>query len=241
LKAAGSGRRLIQDLALAIAPSGSIWHRLVSAPPLRTVSYLALANPRPLPDPKLPALPQAETEVDQIRRQLAPLEITVLKNTAATESAFRERVPGKSIVHLATHGAFPSQNALDFHQFLLAPSDGHDGCMRAEELRGLDFKSAGLVALSICNGGIYRFGPGDEPYGLVPALFAAGARNVLGTLWGIEDLAGRLFMVEFYSKLLALGPDEALRRAACRSIEAGWDLRRWAAFLIAGPARPSAH
>jgi CHAT domain-containing protein len=128
---------------------------------------------------------------------------------------------------------------LDFHQFLLAPSAGQDGYVRAEELRSLNFRSAFLVALSICNGGIYRFGPGDEPYGLVPALFAAGARNIVGTLWGIEDIAGRLFMVEFYSKLLDYGPDEALRRAACRFIDAGWDLRRWAAFLRAGPGRPS--
>ena len=95
----------------------------------------------------------------------------------------------------------------------------------------MDFRSAQLVVLSICNGGIYRFGPGDEPYGMISALLTAGARNLVGTLWRIEDIKGRRFMVDFYVHLLECGPAEALRRTACKLIQSEVSLRDWAAFL----------
>ena len=232
------GRRLIQDVALTIAPSASIWHILAtrSLPPVD--SFLAFANPEPLPDPKLPALLQAEEEVDQIAAELSGLKPIVFKEKQATESALRANAGGKSIVHFATHGEFPMQDALDFHSLLLAGGDGNDGRVRAEELRTLNLQSASLVVLSICNGGIYRSGPSDEPYGLGPALLAAGAHNLLGTLWSIEDWAGRQFVVAFYANLLQFGPAEALRRAACKYLDDGWDLRLWAAFVSIGSGRP---
>ena len=102
----------------------------------------------------------------------------------------------------------------------------------------MDFRAASLVVLSICNGGIYRFGPGDEPYGLTSALFAAGATNLVGTLWSIEDRKGRQFMTRFYSDLLQYGPAESLRLTCCELAAQGWALKDWAAFLALGPARP---
>jgi CHAT domain-containing protein len=234
------GRRLVQDVAVTVAPSASIWHTLATRAPLQLESFLALANPQPMPNPKLPPLLQAESEVDEIGKGLAGLQTVVLKRTEATEDALRHQVAGKNIVHFATHGEFPMQDALDFHSLLLAPSDANDGRVRAEELRAMDFHSASLVVLSICNGGIYRFGPGDEPYGLSPALLAAGAHHLLGTLWSIEDWAGRQFVVKFYSNVLKSGPAEALRMAACEYLEKGWDLRLWAAFVAVGTGRPFA-
>jgi CHAT domain-containing protein len=234
------GRRVVEDVAVTVAPSASIWHTLATRAPLRLESFLALANPQPMPNPKLPSLEQAESEVDDIGKALVGLKSTVLKKTEATEDALRREVAGKSIVHFATHGEFPMQDALDFHSLLLAPSDSNDGRVRAEELRAMDFHSASLVVLSICNGGIYRFGPGDEPYGLSPALLAAGAHHLLGTLWSIEDWAGRQFVVKFYSNVLKSGPAEALRLAASDYLAKGWDLRLWAAFVAVGTGRPFA-
>jgi CHAT domain-containing protein len=233
-----NGRRLIQDVALCFTPSASIWHRLATSDARSPASFLALANPQPLSEPNLPSLPETEKEVDQIKLELPSLDAIVLKNSDATESAFRQLASGKGLIHVATHGGFPAQDALDFHHFLLAAGAGEDGAVHAEEIRCMNLQSAFLVTLSICNGGIYRFGSGDEPYGMLPALLVAGAQNVAGTLWSIEDLAGRVFMVEFYKNLLKCGPAEALRRAACKTIQAGWSLSRWAAFLTAGASDP---
>jgi len=158
-------------------------------------------------------------------------------DTSLEVLALRQQVAGKSIVHFATHGEFPMQDALDFHQLLLAAGDGNDGRVRAEELRVMDFHSASQVVLSICNGGIYRFGPGDEPYGLSSALLTAGAHDLVGTLWSIEDWAGRQFVVQFYSNVLRCGPADALRLAAKKYLQEGWDLRLWAAFVSMGTGR----
>ena len=60
--------------------------------------------------------------------------------------------------------------------------------------------------LVICNSGLYNVGPSDEPYGLVPAFLVAGATNVLGTLWPIEDDFGRRFVARFYDHFSGEGP-----------------------------------
>lgn len=231
------GRRLIQDVALTFVPSASIWLKLLTPELPAPESFLGLANPT-LPYADLPDLSEAEQEVKDIVPSLKELVPSTLTKHLATETALRKQVAGKSIVHLATHGEFPEQDPLNFHKILLSPTRLDDGRVNAEELREMDFRSAQLVVLSICNGGIYRFGPGDEPYGLMSALFTAGARNLVGTLWQIEDAKGRSFMVEFYKHLLECGPAEALRRTACKLIDDGAPLRDWAAFLVAGPGRP---
>ena len=98
----------------------------------------------------------------------------------------------------------------------------------------MDLSAAELVVLSICDGGMYRFGPGDEPYGLLSALLAAGARNIVGPAWSIEDTQGRLLITEFYERLMAEGPAEALRRAVVSRMRAGVEIRDWAGFVLFG-------
>jgi CHAT domain-containing protein len=89
----------------------------------------------------------------------------------------------------------------------------------------------------VCDSGTYRFGPGNELHGLVPALLTAGARNVLATLWPIEDSMGRRFVVNFYKHLVQGGPAVALQRTYADLIAGGVDVRDWAAFVVIGPGR----
>lgn len=235
-----NGRRLIEDIAICLVPSASIWLELSRRPMSFPRTCLALGNPVPLPY-KLPALPEAQAEVELIGEILAgKVNCTILAKEQATERALQQVLGGHNLVHFATHGMFPEQNPLDFHELLLGMADGCDGRVRAEELRNMDFRAASLVVLSICNGGIYRFGPGDEAYGLTSALLAAGATNLVGTLWSINDRKGRQFMTRFYSDLLEHGPAESLRLTCCEFAAQGWALKDWAAFLALGPAGPFA-
>ena len=229
------GRHLIQDVALAMAPSASVWLQLQSRAVQPVTSFLGLANPAL---PNVPCLPQAEAEMASIVKSLAALQTTIYQRAGATESRLRAEITGKGIVHFATHGDFPEADAIDFHRILLASTDAHDGYVNAEELRQMDLRAARLIALSICNGGVYRFGPGDEPYGLLAALLTAGAENVVGTLWPIEDRSGRTFMSEFYKHLLPADPAEALRRVCIQMLRGPNILRDWAGFVVVGPGRP---
>ena len=88
--------------------------------------------------------------------------------------------------------------------------------------------------------GLYRTGPGNEPYGLMPAFLKAGSENVMGTLWQLDDLFGRQFMAEFYQHLWSDGPAEAMRKTSLHFIGRNELVRNWAAFVLMGPGRPFA-
>jgi CHAT domain-containing protein len=199
-------------------------------------SFFALANPYT----GLTPLPGTEREVDAISGLLPGVACRVLKRREASEAAFRAEAAGKSLLHLATHGDFPEQDAMDFHRARLSRSGDQDGLLDAEEIRRLDLRAVRAAVLSICNGGLYRFGPGDEPYGLMPAFLAAGAENVVGSLWPIDDQVGAAFMTALYRDLVARGPAEAVRRTSRELRGQGAPIRDWAGIVCVGPGRPLA-
>jgi CHAT domain-containing protein len=235
--AGASGRPLIDSVALTIAPSAAVWLHLQRGPRPPVASFLGVGGPDL---PRHRALAEAAQEITQVQRKLGALDCRTFTGPAATEENLRAHAAGRGIVHVATHGEFPEQDVLDFHRILLAASANHDGHLHAEELRTLDLRACRLATLSICNGGLYRFGPGDEPYGLMPAALVAGAENVVGTLWPLEDETARPFMIEFYRHVLAAGPAEALRRACRQFIADGALLSQWSGFVAVGPGRPIA-
>lgn len=230
------GTPLIEHVEVVSAPSASVWLAAQRRTRPVVTKALLLGNPA-LTMPGVPALPQAEQELKKVSAALAGVESESHVGAAATEAVLRERAAGRQVIHLATHGLFPNRDALDLHQVLLAPSPGHDGKLHSEEVRRLDLGEARLVALSICDGGLHRFGPGDEPYGLIPAFLAAGAENVLAALWPVNDAVARQFMADYYRSLLKTGPAAALR-ATCREfIKDGADMSQWASFSLVGVGR----
>ena len=110
----------------------------------------------------------------------------------------------------------------------------------------LDLRGTELVVLSACDtaGGSSRSGEGI--LGLVRAFRLAGARNVIASLWPVDDAATQLLMKLFYERWLSKAkpsPAVALREAAkalrehevtvgdktTRPYEAP---RYWAAFVV---------
>ena len=102
----------------------------------------------------------------------------------------------------------------------------------------MDLTRPRLVVLNICNGVVCRYGPGDEPLGLLSAFITAGAENVLGGLWELADAASKIFMLDFYQFLREADPAVARQSAAKRAIQKRRDLAFWAGFELIGPARP---
>jgi hypothetical protein len=222
---------------LSVVPSAAVWHHLATRPRPDVRRALVLGNPA-IELPGYDALPEAEAEAGEVGELLAPLPVNVYTGAEASEQALRKQAPGAGIVHLATHCDFPEETAFDFHRLLLARTAAEDGSLHADELRSIDLSAARLVTLSVCNGATIRFGPGDEPYGLLPAFLTAGAENVLGTLWPIDDSAGRAFAREFYTRLLQAGPGAALTGAMRARREAGAPVRDWATYTLTGTGRP---
>jgi CHAT domain-containing protein/Tfp pilus assembly protein PilF len=89
------------------------------------------------------------------------------------------------------------------------------GIVTAEGLVGLRLEGLELAVLSACETGLGEDGGGEGVYGLQRALHVAGCRDVVASLWKVDDQATQALMALFYRNLWErrTDPAEALRQA----------------------------
>ncbi|MEQ1558278.1 MAG: CHAT domain-containing protein [Methyloglobulus sp.] len=124
-------------------------------------------------------------------------------------------------------------------------SSGDDGILTALEASELNLQGTDLVVLSACETGVGLARMGEGIYGLRRAFVLAGAKNLVMSLWVVEDDITAAQMREFY-RHYASGelPADALRVAQLQTIaklreKAGGvaddsfmpSVRRWAPFI----------
>ena len=112
-----------------------------------------------------------------------------------------------------------------------------DGILFALEAQGLNLDGTELVVLSACDTAQGSLDYSEGVYGLVRALRTAGARNVLVTLWRLNDGEARDFMVAFYKTWLAQvrsDPAKALRETQLSYLKQDKlrDPRVWAPYIL---------
>jgi hypothetical protein len=82
---------------------------------------------------------------------------------------------------------------------------GQVGILTSESIAGLRLQNLDLAVLSACDTAIGGAVVGEGVFGLQRAFHIAGARNVIGTLWKVDDQATAALMRLFYHNLWAEG------------------------------------
>jgi CHAT domain-containing protein len=232
------GKYLIERVAITSCPSASVWRRMIRSQSPGTTRLLAVGNPALTAGSKHRPLRDAEDEVNRLAGCFAGFSAsTVLTGLSATETRVKDELLKAEVLHFATHGELDFRDPRAGHRIVLRADARSDGALTAREVHDLTLPGAKLVVLNICDGAVCRYGPGDEPLGLVAAFIAAGAQNILGGLWELPDAASKVFILDFYRGLGSGSVATARQAAAKAAITKGRDLVFWAGFELVGPGR----
>lgn len=211
------GRFLIERHLLTFLPSAA------ALPVMRSRDQSATRTPWPprssvalAPFPR--DLPASAMEAERFRARLP--SATALIDNRATEHALRESLAAGGVVHIASHAELNRMNPM-FSEIRLAPgvpgANDDDGRLQLFEVFGLEIRSP-LVFLSGCETGVGAASSSDVEQGedyatLARAFLFAGARDVVATLWRIDDAGAAELADRFYAHLPAASPTEALALA----------------------------
>jgi CHAT domain-containing protein len=112
-------------------------------------------------------------------------------------------------LHFATHGVLDDRRPMRSALLLSRDRgpDGKDGRLTAEHMLRRWKLDAELVTLSACQTGLGTYSGGEGYLGFSQALFVAGARSLVLSLWEVDDTATALLMTRFYENLMGLSAD----------------------------------
>lgn len=229
----------------------AVMDRVVSSytPTLRALGYARRAEPAP-PGPGdtvvvamtttagAAPLPGADIEARRIRALLP--QSSLLRDAEATHDAVVAALRTHRIAHLACHGSTdprePSRSRLLVH-------DDAEHPLTVAAIAGLRLTGGALAYLSACSTAATTPRLADESVHLTAAFQLAGYRQVIGTLWEVDDRAAARLADELYTDLTGdgSGPPDTARTARAlhrvvRSLRAAYPQRSdlWAAHIHVG-------
>lgn len=191
--------------------------------------------------PRLERLYFTEEEARAIAHITADLAPRITTGFAATRDAVLDpRLKDYRILHFATHGDLndeqPELSALVFSRFdrQRRPQSGY---LRLHDLYTLEL-NADLVVLSACETALGKQIRGEGVIGLTRGFMHAGSRQVLASLWNVEDNSTASLMKLFYWNLFKKGerPAEALQHAQMTLWQSPQTRAPyfWAGFILQG-------
>ncbi|TVQ16928.1 MAG: CHAT domain-containing protein [Bacteroidetes bacterium] len=188
-------------------------------------------------------LPATLEEVKQLTEMFANAGVNTksLQRLEATRENFKNLAGSFDIIHLATHGFSNSLEPEKSGLALFEADDSYHGqghhttrLLMLGELSRLTLNSD-LVVLSACKSGYGTIQRGEGIMGISRGFIAAGANNVVASLWKVHDQKTKEFMVTFYEYIIqGYNYHEALRLTKLDKQLEGWLTADWAGFILIG-------
>jgi CHAT domain-containing protein/tetratricopeptide (TPR) repeat protein len=225
------------DISKALVPSGSL------PKGLRSLASEELIGLR---DQEFSDLPGTAEEVSIIAAELKKQNMHV--TTYIGEDALEENVKALNspeVLHIATHGFFVDDSASDVSPMIRSGiilagvrnpevKNKDDGVLTAYEATNLNLEGTDLVVLSACETGLGEVRNGEGVYGLQRSIIVAGAKNLLMSLWKVDDEATARLMTMFYQLREKMSNTEAFRAAQIQLRASYPDPFYWGAFIMLG-------
>lgn len=109
------------------------------------------------------------------------------------------------------------------------------GILTAYEVMNMNLSQTDLVVLSACETGLGHLQNGEGVFGLQRAFQVAGAKNVVFSLFKVDDEVTARLMQQFYSNLLGgMGKREAFYKAQASIRKQNPEASYWASFVMLG-------
>jgi CHAT domain-containing protein len=193
------------------------------------------------------------TDLKQTEQEVKTIDSLLKKNNWKTEIFLKsnaseeilKQVFNPTILHIATHGYFnesknqtPTNSMLGAGIVLAKPKDNNqaeDGIFTAYEASLLDLQKTELVVISACETGLGKVASQEGVYGLQRGFRAAGAKNVLLSLWKVDDKATQELMTVFYAAWFGGKTKQEALKFAQLSIKQKYNHPYyWGAFVLVG-------
>jgi CHAT domain-containing protein/Flp pilus assembly protein TadD len=224
----------IEDVTVSDASSLRLLHSPV--PAMNSGKLLMIGDPLTASRDYGP-LPNAGVEMEKVERHFPARDRTRFAQQGATAAAYLASRPEQfRYIHFVAHGTASRTSPLD-SAVVLSPSGKQEDSFKlyARDVIGCPLR-ARLVTISTCYGAGTRAYTGEGLVGLSWAFLRAGARNVVGALWEVNDTSTPQLMDRFYAELKnGRTPDAALREAKLDFLHSSSAFRKpyyWAPFQL---------
>jgi len=130
-----------------------------------------------------------------------------LKYQQATVSNYQTLLNQVQALHSSHHASSQLDNSLESKLLLF------DGYLTLGRIFTGRFENLAELFLSCCETNLSVTQITDDPLSIASGFLCAGARNVVSTLWAVNDLATALFCILYYEEKQDKSRSEALRQA----------------------------
>jgi CHAT domain-containing protein len=214
-----TGRYLIEDYRLSIAPSATVLAGLRKIDSLAGAKTVSIAGV------------DLENREDQMLRKLFPGHSSLVR---PPKSDLLVKLKGFDVVHLQAHGEYPANEDPMLARVLLRDLAGKPEAVTAAEMTGWPLRGTKLVAVAACRSGQVDAVPTTEMFGLARTLLYAGAQSLVLASWDVNDASARLWMETFYTEARLRPLAEAAQLASIAVKRKFTNPHDWAPFIFIG-------